>query len=58
MMSVIIYVQSGRMLENEIHEANDSLLQQFREAMDSLFDNMKRLSFELSWNVMVGALKG
>ncbi|WP_176706696.1 hypothetical protein [Paenibacillus hemerocallicola] len=46
------------MLENEIHEANDSLLQQFREAMDSPFENMKRLSFELSWNVKVGALKG
>lgn len=56
MMSVIVYVQSGRMLENEIHEANDSLLQQFREAMDSQFENMKRLSFELSWNVKVRQL--
>ncbi|GAA3409591.1 helix-turn-helix domain-containing protein [Paenibacillus hodogayensis] len=56
LMSFIVYTQSSRMLENEIHEANNSLMEQFRGVMDVQFENMKRLSFELGWNVKVRQL--
>lgn len=55
-MSVIVYMQSSRTLEREIHQANDAMLEQFREAMDNQFENMKRLNFELTWNVKVRQL--
>ncbi|MEF3304866.1 helix-turn-helix domain-containing protein [Paenibacillus sp. GYB003] len=56
LISIVVYFQSSRMLENEIHEANDSLLEQFRSVMDGRFADMKRLSFELGWNLKVRQL--
>lgn len=52
-MSVIVYMQSSRTLVDEIHQANDSLLKQLREQMDSQFQSMERLDFELTWNTKV-----
>lgn len=56
LISIIVYVQSSHMLENEIHEANGSMLEQFRSVMDGEFADMKRLSFELGWNLKVRQL--
>ncbi|MDF2959456.1 MAG: hypothetical protein K0S39_1191 [Paenibacillus sp.] len=52
-MSVIVYIKSSETLENEIHEANISLLKQVREVMDNQFEAMERLNFEITWNVGV-----
>jgi two-component system response regulator YesN len=52
-MSVIVYIKSSETLENEIHEANQSLLKQVREVMDNQFETMERLNFELTWNLRV-----
>lgn len=51
LMSVIVYTQSSKTLENEINQANQSLLKQVREVMDNQFESMERLNFELTWNV-------
>jgi two-component system, response regulator YesN len=56
LMSVIVYVQSSKMLADEIHLANDSLLKQLREMMDKQFQTVDRLNFELTWNVKVREL--
>jgi two-component system response regulator YesN len=53
LMSVIVYTQSSKTLENEINQANLSLLRQVREVMDNQFESMERLNFELTWNVRV-----
>ncbi|MFC4778778.1 AraC family transcriptional regulator [Paenibacillus sp. GCM10023252] len=55
-MSIIVYHQSSRALNHEIHAANSSLLKQVREIMDSQFQAMERLNFELSWNVKIKEL--
>lgn len=55
-MSVIVYFQSNETLENEIHQANSSLLKQLREVMDNQFQSMERLDFELTWNVAIQEL--
>ncbi|NHN29362.1 helix-turn-helix domain-containing protein [Paenibacillus agricola] len=52
-MSVIVYTQSSKALENEINQANQSLLMQVREVMDNQFEAMERLNFELRWNVRI-----
>ncbi|MDF2925631.1 MAG: hypothetical protein K0R57_4545 [Paenibacillaceae bacterium] len=55
-MSIIVYVQSSRMLSDEIHLANDSLLKQLREQMDKQLQTVDRLNFELTWNTRVREL--
>ncbi|WP_042203690.1 helix-turn-helix domain-containing protein [Paenibacillus camerounensis] len=50
MLSSIVYYQSSRMLADEIHLANNSLLRQLRELMDKQIEAVNRLDFELSWN--------
>lgn len=56
LLSIFVYVASNRTLENEIHQANNSLLNQVREAMDNQFQSMERLNIELTWNVEVQAM--
>jgi two-component system response regulator YesN len=55
-MSVIVYTQSSKALENEINQANQSLLKQVREVMDNQFASMEQLNFELTWNVRIQQL--
>ncbi|WP_158289709.1 helix-turn-helix domain-containing protein [Paenibacillus flagellatus] len=55
-LSGLVYMLSSRMLERETHQANEALMNQFREAMDNQFETMKRLNFELTWNVKVRQL--
>lgn len=55
-LSAMVYVQSSRMLADEIHLANDSLLKQLRELMDKQVAAVNRLNFELSWNTKVREL--
>lgn len=47
---------SSQTLENEIHQANNSLLKQINEMMDNYFQSMERLNFELTWNVKIQEL--
>jgi two-component system response regulator YesN len=55
-ISIIVYTESSRTLESEIHEANRSLLNQVREVMDNQFKLMERLTLEMRTNVKVGDL--
>lgn len=52
-LSVVVYTQSSKTLESEIHQANNSLLKQVREVMDNYFQAMERLNIEMTWNVRV-----
>lgn len=56
MISIIVYLESSATLEEEIHEANHSLLKQVREVMDNYFLSMERLNFEITWNLQVQEL--
>ncbi|MDF2815023.1 MAG: hypothetical protein K0Q81_1223, partial [Paenibacillus sp.] len=56
LLSVFVYATSNRTLEDEIHQANNALLNQVREAMDNQFQSMERLNIELTWNVEVQSL--
>ncbi|KHL95722.1 hypothetical protein QW71_11480 [Paenibacillus sp. IHB B 3415] len=49
-LSSIVYFQSSKMLADEIHLANNSLLKQLRENMDKQLEAVNRLNFELNWN--------
>ncbi|ASA19841.1 AraC family transcriptional regulator [Paenibacillus donghaensis] len=49
-LSSIVYFQSSKMLVDEIHLANNSLLKQLRELMDKQVEAVHRLNFELNWN--------
>ncbi|WP_438444131.1 helix-turn-helix domain-containing protein [Gorillibacterium sp. sgz5001074] len=55
-LSGFVYVQSSRMLTDEIHLANNSLLKQLREQMDKQIMAIDRLNFELNWNPKVREL--
>jgi two-component system, response regulator YesN len=55
-LSAIVYVQSSRMLTDEIHLANNSLLKQLRELMDKQVVTVDRLNFELTWNAKIREL--
>lgn len=55
-LSALVYVQSSKMLTDEIHLANNSLLKQLRELMDKQVEAMERLNFELNWNTKVREL--
>jgi AraC-like DNA-binding protein len=55
-LSAVVYLQSSKMLTDEIHLANDSLLKQLRELMDKQVEAMERLNFELNWNTKVREL--
>jgi two-component system response regulator YesN len=50
LMSLIIYRESNEALRSEIHRANDTMLQQVRDTIDSQLDHMQRLNVELTWN--------
>ncbi len=52
-ISIFVYVVAGRMLGDEIREANSSMLKQVQEMMDNYFQAMERLNYELTWNVRV-----
>ncbi|WP_248928086.1 helix-turn-helix domain-containing protein [Paenibacillus hamazuiensis] len=52
-INVVVYYESSKTLESEIHQANSSLLKQVKEDMDNQFRNMERLNFELTWNLKV-----
>ncbi|MCZ8514573.1 helix-turn-helix domain-containing protein [Paenibacillus filicis] len=53
LLSIVVYIESSRTLESEIHQANSSLLKQVREVMDSHFQAMERLNIEMTWNFKV-----
>lgn len=55
-LSALVYLQSSKMLTDEIHLANNSLLKQLRELMDKQVEAMERLNFELNWNTKVREL--
>lgn len=55
-ISIIVYLQSSKSLESEIHEANNSLLNQVREVMDNYFQSMERLNYEMTWNLQIQQL--
>jgi two-component system, response regulator YesN len=55
-LSAIVYIQSNKMLTDEIHLANNSLLKQLRELMDKQLEAVDRLNFELIWNAKVREL--
>lgn len=55
-MSIFVYIQSQKTLENEIHQANNALLKQIEESMEHQLKNMQRLNFELSWNLRIQEL--
>ncbi|HZG84013.1 helix-turn-helix domain-containing protein [Paenibacillus sp.] len=55
-LSAVVYIQSSKMLVDEIHAANDSLLKQLREMIDKQIEAVDRLNFELSWNPKVREL--
>ncbi|WP_282937502.1 helix-turn-helix domain-containing protein [Paenibacillus sp. RC67] len=50
LMSLIVYWQSSEALKSEIHRANDTLLKQVRDTIDTQLDHMQRLNMEVSWN--------
>ncbi|WP_028612307.1 AraC family transcriptional regulator [Paenibacillus harenae] len=54
-ISVVVSQQSQKMLESEIHRANDALLEQVRQVIDNEFDNIMRLTTELMWNPRIRA---
>ncbi|MDF2670971.1 MAG: hypothetical protein K0R67_3277, partial [Paenibacillus sp.] len=56
LLSLFVYSASSQTLEDEIHQANNALLNQVREAMDNQFQSMERLNIELTWNVKVQSL--
>lgn len=56
LLSIFVYIASNRTLENEIHQANNALLNQVRESMDNSFQTMERLNIELTWNVEMQSL--
>jgi len=47
-LSAIVYIQSSRMLTDEIHSANDAMLNQLKELMDKQVESVTRLNFELT----------
>lgn len=55
-LSAIVYMQSNKMLTDEIHLANDALLKQVREQMDKQIKAVDRLNFELMWNTKLREL--
>ncbi|NQX60117.1 helix-turn-helix domain-containing protein [Paenibacillus qinlingensis] len=56
LMSLILYRESSDTLRGEIHRANDTMLQQVRETIDTQIEMMQRLSMELTWNTRVQSL--
>jgi two-component system response regulator YesN len=55
-IGVLVYFESNKTLEEEIHKANDALLKQIREIMDNQFKAMEQLNFEIMWNVRMQEL--
>ncbi|MGG1516702.1 helix-turn-helix domain-containing protein [Paenibacillus oryzisoli] len=56
LMSLILYRESSNTLRSEIHRANDTMLQQVRETIDTQIEMMQRLSMELTWNTRIQSL--
>ncbi|BFT70688.1 helix-turn-helix domain-containing protein [Paenibacillus sp. P36] len=56
LMSLILYRESSNTLRSEIHRANNTMLQQVRETIDTQVEMMQRLSMELTWNTRVQSL--
>lgn len=52
-LGFLVYRESSHALAGEIHAANESMLMQIRETMDSHFQSMELLNTELTWNVKV-----
>ncbi len=55
LISIVVNHESQKMLESEIHRANDALLEEVRVIIDSQFDNVVRLTSELMWNPSIRA---
>lgn len=55
-LSAIVYIESSKMMTDEIHLANHSLMEQLRQLMDKRIEAMDRLNFELTWNPKVREL--
>jgi AraC-like DNA-binding protein len=55
-MMGIIYVQTQRVIEEEINRANSSLLEQVREEIDAQLEHVQRLREVISFNTRVRSL--
>lgn len=53
LMSVIMYLEASINLKSEINRANDALLKQVRDTVDTQIERMKRMNTELTWNLKV-----
>lgn len=54
--SVLVYLQSGRVIEEEINRSNMALLKQVEQAMDSQLRELERLSMQIALNSRVAAM--
>lgn len=55
LISVVVNYESQKMLESEIHRANDALLEEVKVIIDNQIDNIVRLTTELTWNSRIRA---
>jgi AraC-like DNA-binding protein len=50
LISSVIYVESARIVEREINQANVNLLQQLQQVLDNQLEDIEKLSIQLAWN--------
>lgn len=50
LVSSVIYVESARIVEREINQANVNLLQQLQQVLDNQLEDIEKLSIQLAWN--------
>ncbi len=55
-ISILVYFQSGRIIENEINRANTALLKQVQQVMDSRIKEVERFSMQLAFNPQINGL--
>ncbi|MDQ1911563.1 hypothetical protein RAC89_14125 [Paenibacillus sp. GD4] len=55
-ISILVYFQSGRIIENEINRANTALLKQVQQVMDSRIKEVERFSMRLAFNPQINGL--
>lgn len=53
LMSVVMYREAHINLKSEINRANDALLKQARDTIDSQIERMQRMNTEITWNLKV-----
>lgn len=49
-VSMGVYIQTSRVLENEITKANGFMLKQIKQDIESRLEDVERLNAEISWN--------